>query len=98
MTSLEMRTPGLAGIKTGAGFEADACESSTARTALRTARHSGPRFLVVLAAWLVRIEHRLLERNIPAGWDADLSLKLDRLADIWERLAEYLDSERGRPW
>ena len=97
MTFLEMSTPGLAGTKTGAGIEADTCESSTARTALRTTRHSGPRFLVVFAAWLVRIEHRLLARNIPAGWDAALSLQLDRLTDIRERLAEYLDSERGWP-
>jgi hypothetical protein len=68
-----------------------------AGTKLRTARHSGPRFLVVFAAWLVRIEHRLLARKIPAGWDAALSLQLDRLTDIRERLNEYLGSQRRRP-
>ena len=68
-----------------------------AGTKLRTARHSGPRFLVVLAAWLVRIEHRLLARKIPAGWDAALSLRLDQLTDIRERLAEYLGAQRRRP-
>ena len=51
---------------------------------------------VVFAAWLVRIEHRLLARKIPAGWDAALSLQLDRLTDIRERLAEYLGSQRRR--
>jgi hypothetical protein len=56
-----------------------------------------PSLLVVLAAWLVRVEHRGLERNIPADWDAAFSLQLDRLTDIRERLAEYLDSERRRP-
>ena len=49
---------------------------------------------LILAAWLVHIEHRLLARKIPAGWDTVLSLRLDQLTDIRERLAEYLDSER----
>ena len=53
--------------------------------------------LVGLAAWLVRIEYRLLERKIRAGWDAALSLQLDRLTVIREQLAEYLGSERRRP-
>jgi hypothetical protein len=52
---------------------------------------------LALAAWLVHVEHRRGARTIPAGWDAALSLQLDRLTDIQERLAEYLDSERRRP-
>lgn len=97
MMSLEMESPSLAGTKTGAETEADTPRSSTARTALQTARHRGSSLLVILAAWLVRIEHRRLERNIPTDWDADLSLQLDQLTDIRERLAEYLGSERRRP-
>lgn len=97
MTSLEMRNPGLAGTKTGAGIEADTHRSSTGRTALQTARHRRPRLLIVLAAWLVNLEHRRRERNIPAGWDATLSLQLDQLLEIRERLAEYLDSAWRRP-
>ena len=97
MTALEMRSPGMADTNTGAAVEPDRRESSSARTALQPVRNRGPRPLVVLAAWLVRIEHRLLERKIPADWDAILSLQLDRLTDIRERLAEYLDSEQRRP-
>ena len=63
----------------------------------QAAQHRGPSFLITLASWLVRIEHRRLKRNIPAYWDAVLSLQLDRLTDIQERLAEYLDAERRRP-
>lgn len=97
MTSLEMESPSLAGTKSGAGIEADTRRSSTGRTTLQAVRHIGPRHLIVLASWLVRIEHRMLERKIPAGWDAALSLQLDRLTDIRERLAEYLDPARRRP-
>lgn len=97
MTSLEMSNPGLAGTKTGAGTEADTSKSSTARTALQTARRRGSSLLVILAAWLLRFEYRRLARNIPAGWDAALSLRLDQLTDIRERLAEYRDSEQGQP-
>ena len=97
MTSLEMRNPGLADTKTGADTEVDACEISTARTALQAARQRGPRLLIVIAAWLVHLEHRMRQREIPAGWDAGLSLQLDRLTVIRERLAEYLGSERRRP-
>ena len=97
MTSLEMRNPGLAGTKSGAGTEADTRRSSTDRTTLQAAWHRGPRLLIVLASWLVRIEHRMRQREIPAGWDAGLSLQLDRLTVIREQLAEYLGSERRRP-
>jgi|CXWL01.1.fsa_nt_gi hypothetical protein len=54
----------------------------------------GQALLIMLAAWLVRIEHRKVTRKIPAGWDSALSLQLDRLTDIRERLAEYLGSQR----
>lgn len=96
MTSLEMRSPGLAGTKFGAGVEI-APERSMPRTALQAARHRRPRLLIVLAACLVHVEHRRVARTIPAGWDVALSLQLDRLTDIQERLAEYLDTERRRP-
>jgi len=56
-----------------------------------------PHLLIVLAAWLVRLEHRMRQREISAGWDAALSLQLDRLSVIREQLAEYLGSERRRP-
>jgi hypothetical protein len=95
MTTLKIENPDLAG--TGAGTEAGTRSSSTARTALQTAQHRGPSLLITLASWLVRIEHRRLERKIPAGWDTALSLQLDRLTDIREWLAEYLRSERRRP-
>ena len=45
---------------------------------------------ITLAAWLVRVVHRRLERNMTGGWNADVSLQLDQLTDIRERLAEYL--------
>ena len=57
---------------------------------------SGHAFLVMLAAWLVRIEHRLLERRIPADWDAALSLQLDRLTDIRERLRLSISTPERR--
>lgn len=97
MTSLEMESLGLAGTKFGAGIEADIRRSSTDRTTLQAVRHTGPHLLIVLAAWLVRLEHRMRQREIPADWDAALSLQLDRLTDIRERLAEYLGSERRWP-
>jgi hypothetical protein len=97
MTFLEMGSPSLASTKTGAGTEADTLRSSTARTALQAAWRRGSSLLVILAAWLIRFEHRRLERNIQAGWDGTLSLQLDRLTDIRERLTEYLGSERRRP-
>ena len=97
MISLEMESPGLAGTKSGAEIEADIPTGSTGRIALQAVRHRGPRFLIILAAWLVRTEHRRLERNIPTDWDAAFSLQLDRLTDIRERLTEYLDLERRRP-
>lgn len=53
---------------------------------------------ITLAAWFVRIVHRRLEQKITGGWNADLSLQLDRLTDIRERLAEYLGAERRWPW
>ena len=96
MMSLEMERPSLAGTKTGAETKADTPRSSTARTALQTAWHRGSNLLIILAAWLIRTEHRRLARNIPARWDEALSLQLDRLTDIRERLAEYLDSEQRR--
>lgn len=46
--------------------------------------------LIVVASWLVRIERRRLERNIAAGWNLSLSLRLDLLLKIKEQLAEYL--------
>lgn len=94
MTSLKIENPDLAG--TGAETEADPPRGSTAKTTLQVARRRGSNLLVILAAWLLRFEHRRLERNIPVGWDAVLSLQLDRLTDIRERLAEYLDLERRR--
>jgi len=97
MISLEMEGPSLAGTKTGAETIAGTPRSSTARTALQAAWRRGSSLLVILAAWLLRFEHRRLARNIPAGWDAVLSLQLDRLTDIRERLAEYLDAERRQP-
>ena len=97
MTALDMSNPGLAGTKSGAGIEADTRRSSTGGIALQAARHTGPRLLIVFASWLVRIEHRMRQREIPFGWDAALSLQLDQLTDIQERLAEYLDSERRQP-
>jgi len=97
MTSLEMESPSLADTKTGAGVDTDTCRTSTGETALQAAWHRGPRLLIVLASWLVRIEHRMRQREIPVGWDAVLSLQLDRLTDIRERLDEYLGSERRRP-
>jgi hypothetical protein len=97
MTALEMRNPGLADTKAGAGIDTDTRTSSTDRTTLQASRHKGPRPLIVLASWLVRIEHRMRQREIPVGWDAVLSLQLDRLTDIRERLDEYLGSERRRP-
>ena len=97
MTSLEVESPSLAGTKTGAGIEADTRKSCTDRTTLQAVWHTGPRLLIVLAAWLVRLEHRTRQKEIPVDWDAALSLQLDRLTDIRERLAEYLGSERRRP-
>ena len=97
MMSLEMDIPGLAGTNTGTETEADTTTSSTARTVLQDAWRRGSRLLVMLAAWLLRFEYRRLARNIPAGWDTALSLQLDRLTDIHERLAEYLDAERRWP-
>jgi hypothetical protein len=96
MTSLEMKNPGLADTKTGANIEVDADKNNMAKHPLQATRHMWPNLLVVLAAWLVRIEHRRMARNIPSGWDAALSLQFDRLTDIRERLAEYLGSEEGR--
>lgn len=60
MSSLEMRTPGVADTKTGADIVADTRRNSTARTALQSAQHRGPSLLITLASWLVRIEHRRL--------------------------------------
>jgi len=97
MISLEMESPDLAGTKNGTVAKTDTGESSTARKTLQAARQRGPRLLIVLASWLVHIEHRMRQREIPAGWDAGLSLQLDRLTVIRERLAEYLGSERRRP-
>ena len=97
MTSLEMESPGLADTKSGAGIEADTRRSSTDGTTLQAVRHTGPRLLIVIAAWLVHLAHRMRQREILSGWDATLSLQLDRLTDIRERLAEYLGSERRRP-
>lgn len=56
-----------------------------------------PSPLVMLAAWLIRIEHRRVAQTIPAEWDAALNLQLDRLTDIRERLAEYLSADRRDP-
>src|SRR5262249_61055868 len=73
MTSLEMRNPGLAGTKSGGGVETDCCRNSTDKTTLQASRHKG--LLIVLASWLVRIEHRKMARKIPSAWDAALSLQ-----------------------
>src|SRR5262245_51481153 len=97
MNSFEMESPGLVGTKTDTGTFENISRSRTARTVLQVALRRGSSLLVILAAWLVRIEYRLLERKIPADWDAALSFQLDRLTDIQERLAEYLGSERRRP-
>ena len=97
MTALRKESPGMAGTTTGAEIDTDTRTSSTDRTTLQAVRHRGGRLLVILAAWLIRIENRLLERNLTEDWDAALSLQLDRLTDIRERLAEYLGSERRWP-
>ena len=94
MSFLEMESPDLAGTQSEAGREANIRRGSTDRMALQAARHRGPRLLIVFASWLVRMEHRMREREILSGWDAALSLKLDHLTDIRERLAQYNDSER----
>ena len=92
MTLLEMENPGPGANQAGADIEEDGRESSTTRNA-----RQGPRVLIILARWLVRLEQLNVERLVPAGWDAALSLQLDRLTDIRERLAEYLNAERGQP-
>ena len=98
MMSPEIENPGPgANQETGADMEAHTREISTARSVEQGPRHHGPRRLILLAAWLVRREHRRREREIQNGWDAALSLQLDRLTDLRERLAEYLSSERRQP-
>ena len=96
MTSLEMENPGTARTVAGADTGTDTREPSTARSARQDPRPSLPSLLVALAAWLLRLAHRRREREIQNGWDAALSLQLDRLTDIRERLAEYLNAERGQ--
>ena len=54
-------------------------------------------FFIAFAAWLVRLEKGKLERTIPAVWNPRVSLQLDQLLDIRERLADYRTSELGRP-
>lgn len=57
-----------------------------------------PYLLIVFAAWLVRIEHQMRQREIlVGGFEAALSLQLDRLTVLREQLAEYFGSERRRP-
>ena len=103
MNSLEMKSPGLAGTKTGAGTEGNTRESSTDRSALQETRQA-PSILIRLAAWLVRLEKGKLERKIPVlrddpsvPGDPGLSLQLDQLLEISERLADYRNSEWRRP-
>jgi hypothetical protein len=97
MIALKMENSSLASTRTEAGTDADTHLSSTASTALHAVQHTGPRLLIVLASWLVRIEHRMRRREPLAGWDTALSLQLDRLTDIQERLAEYRDAEQRQP-
>ena len=87
----------MAGTTTGAEIDTHPRRNSTDRNARQAVRTRGAHLLVILAVWLVRLEHRRLERNITGGWDAAVSLQLDRLIDVRERLTEYLDEERRRP-
>ena len=96
MIALETENPGLAGTRTGADMEIDTREVTTTSSTRQGPRHKRRRPLIVLATWLVRLEQRNVARQVPAGWDAALSLQLDRLTDIRERLAEYLTAERGQ--
>ena len=96
MIALETENPDLAGTRTGADMEIDTREVTTTSSARQDPRPSLPSLLVALAAWLLRLAHRRREREIQNGWDAALSLQLDRLTDIRERLAEYLNAERGK--
>ena len=103
MTTLEMSSPGLAGTKTGAGTEGITRENNTGRNVVQESRQQ-PSLLIKLAAWLVRLEKGKLERKIPVlrddpsvPWDPGLSLQLDHLLDMSERLADYRTSEWGRP-
>lgn len=96
MNSLETESPGLVGTKAGAETEGHTRESSTDRNAVQGCRPR-PSLLIRLAAWLVRLENGKLERTIPAVWNPRLSLQLDQLLDIRERLADYQTSEWGRP-
>ena len=96
MKSLQMSSPGLAGTKTGAETEGHTRESNTGQHAVQGSRQQ-PSLLIELAAWLVRLEKRKLERKIPAAWNPSVSLQLDQLLDISERLADYRTSEWGRP-
>ena len=96
MNSLEMKSPGLAGTKTGAGTEGITRENNTGRNVVQESRPQ-PSLLIKLAAWLVRLEKGKLERKIPAVWNPRLSLQLDQLLDMSERLADYRTSEWGRP-
>ncbi len=95
MIVLEMESPGLAGTKARADKDPKLGEDNPDENPLQTAKQSGPRLLVTLAAWLVRMELRRRERHILAGWDTPLSLQLDQLTDIRERLSEYLDADFG---
>lgn len=97
MNSLAKENPGMAGTTTGAEIDTDIPRNTIVRNIRQAVRHRGARLLVILAVWLVRLEHRRLERNITGGWDAAVSLQLDRLIDVRERLTEYLDEERRRP-
>ena len=96
MTSLEMENPGPgANQETGADTEARTQKSSTTRSA-QQAWHDGSRLLTILATWIIRLAHRMREREIQHGWDAALSLQLDRPTVARECLADYLRVERGQ--
>ena len=96
MTTLEMDRPVVAGTNAGEGTEVDECERRMASTTPYASQRRGAGLLVLLTSWVLGVEHRWRERRISAGWDAALSLQLDRLTDILARLADYRDAERRR--
>ena len=97
MNALQKENPGMAGTTTGAEIDTNISRNSTDTNARQAVRDWISHVLIMLASRIVRIAHRRLEENIPADWDAALSLQLDRLIDVRERLAEYLEAERRNP-
>ena len=96
MNSLEMKSPGLAGTKTGAGTEGITRENTTGRNVVQGSRAQSS-LLIKLAAWLVRLEKGKLERKISAIWNPRLSHQLDQLLEIGDRLADYRNPVWRRP-